>query len=406
MDGLTQPQDIDGPDNDNTRRAAANDTPPVSRLEPLAPPGPGAVLRAERESRGYSIDDVAEALKLAPRQVEAIEADDFDALRGQTFARGFVKNYARLLQLDPEPLVARIQSSAPPMRVAIEPRSNARTEMPIAGGSQGPVVAGGLAVLALVVVAVAGTAGDWLSPRATDAKNPAAPLAAPAVSATSFPAPSSATDNTPPAVSVLAPSAPVAESSSGVKAETPAASAVVSSPEPSKTAAAAVTPVAASSTNPAQPPLSAKPAPANPASAEGVAVKPAPAKTAPAVVSYALAASATPTATHRPGELAMTTVVAPLPGAKAEAPAVASSARGSKRLVFNFDQEAWVEVKDAEGKVVFSQLSPAGASRSVSGKAPLSFVVGNAHHVKLRVDDQPFDLKPHIGVTVARFSVQ
>jgi cytoskeleton protein RodZ len=74
--------------------------------------------------------------------------------------------------------------------------------------------------------------------------------------------------------------------------------------------------------------------------------------------------------------------------------------------VLSFDEDAWVEVKDADGKVVFSQLSPAGASRTVEGKAPLSFVVGNAHHVKLKVDDKPYDIKPHIGVTVARFSVQ
>ena len=75
-------------------------------------------------------------------------------------------------------------------------------------------------------------------------------------------------------------------------------------------------------------------------------------------------------------------------------------------MVLSFEEDAWVEVRDGEGKVVFSQLNTAGSNRVVEGQGPLTFVVGNAHHVRLKVDDKPFDLKPHIGVTVARFSVQ
>ncbi|HNA05291.1 MAG TPA: helix-turn-helix transcriptional regulator, partial [Rhodocyclaceae bacterium] len=71
---------------------------------------PGAALRSARVARGLSVEEVAHALKLAPRQIEAIEADAFDRLRGLTFARGFVRNYARHLGLDAEPLVAAIVS--------------------------------------------------------------------------------------------------------------------------------------------------------------------------------------------------------------------------------------------------------------------------------------------------------
>lgn len=70
--------------------------------------GVGHELAAAREARGLALADVAQQLKFAPRQLEALEQERFDALPGATFARGMVRNYARLLKLDPEPLVSRI----------------------------------------------------------------------------------------------------------------------------------------------------------------------------------------------------------------------------------------------------------------------------------------------------------
>jgi len=61
----------------------------------------GAQLRAAREAAGWSQEAVAQQLKLAPRQVRAIEEDDYARLPGRTFVRGFVRNYARLVRLDP-----------------------------------------------------------------------------------------------------------------------------------------------------------------------------------------------------------------------------------------------------------------------------------------------------------------
>jgi cytoskeleton protein RodZ len=46
------------------------------------------------------VDDVARALRLSRRQIEALESDQFSALPGPTFVRGFIRNYARLVQLD------------------------------------------------------------------------------------------------------------------------------------------------------------------------------------------------------------------------------------------------------------------------------------------------------------------
>jgi len=70
--------------------------------------GVGARLRMAREAQGLAIDDVAQSLKFAPRQIEFLEQDRFDRLPGPTIARGMVRNYARLLNLAPEPLLERM----------------------------------------------------------------------------------------------------------------------------------------------------------------------------------------------------------------------------------------------------------------------------------------------------------
>jgi cytoskeleton protein RodZ len=76
--------------------------------EAAAMTGVGQELAAAREARGLALADVAQSLKFAPRQLEALEQERFDALPGATFARGMVRSYARLLKLDPDPLVERI----------------------------------------------------------------------------------------------------------------------------------------------------------------------------------------------------------------------------------------------------------------------------------------------------------
>lgn len=73
----------------------------------------GARLKAAREARGLGLGEVADRLKLSLRQLEAIEADNFSALPGATFVRGFVRNYARFLDLDPEPLLRDLAASYP-----------------------------------------------------------------------------------------------------------------------------------------------------------------------------------------------------------------------------------------------------------------------------------------------------
>lgn len=68
----------------------------------------GMTLREARERLGMSVSDIAERTKFAPRQVEALEANDFAHLPQATFLRGFVRSYARVLQLDEAALVSAL----------------------------------------------------------------------------------------------------------------------------------------------------------------------------------------------------------------------------------------------------------------------------------------------------------
>jgi len=83
--------------------------------DPAMPPAPapGEVLKKAREARGESLDDVARTLKLSAYQLEALEEGRFDVLPGPTFVRGFLRNYARYLNISPEPLLEGISVRTP-----------------------------------------------------------------------------------------------------------------------------------------------------------------------------------------------------------------------------------------------------------------------------------------------------
>lgn len=68
----------------------------------------GAQLRAIREVKGLSVSDVAAQIRLAPRQIEALEANDMASLPELPFVRGFVRSYAKLLGMDAQPLLAAL----------------------------------------------------------------------------------------------------------------------------------------------------------------------------------------------------------------------------------------------------------------------------------------------------------
>lgn len=67
--------------------------------------GWGEQLRETRIRRGFSIEDVSNSLHLEYKLIEAIEAEDTNRLPGSSFVKGYLRNYARFLDMDHEPLV-------------------------------------------------------------------------------------------------------------------------------------------------------------------------------------------------------------------------------------------------------------------------------------------------------------
>jgi cytoskeleton protein RodZ len=130
---------------------------------PPVPEGPGARLRAAREGAGLSLDQVAQQLKLAPRQVRALEEEDFAQLPGRTFARGFVRNYARLVHLDGDDLLAQLPDAAQAPALAapaLHATGSTMAEVPAAHAARS-LFARWLIPLVLVVCLFTAGAYEW-----------------------------------------------------------------------------------------------------------------------------------------------------------------------------------------------------------------------------------------------------
>jgi cytoskeleton protein RodZ len=125
--------------------------------------GPGETLQAARQAMEISCREVAEALNLPIRTVEAIEANDYEQLPGAVFTRGYIRAYARLLELDSDPVVARYTAGDTDTQTleteVAQPLQGLVREHP-----QWVVAAAGLAALAVVIAL-----SVWLWPAADDA---------------------------------------------------------------------------------------------------------------------------------------------------------------------------------------------------------------------------------------------
>ncbi|WP_088185462.1 helix-turn-helix domain-containing protein [Sphingobium sp. Z007] len=81
----------------------------VENAPEAQPSTPGAKLRVAREAQGLSIQDVATRTRIAQRQLEAVERDDYAALPGIPYAVGFARAYARAVNLDEVEIAAQVR---------------------------------------------------------------------------------------------------------------------------------------------------------------------------------------------------------------------------------------------------------------------------------------------------------
>lgn len=91
--------------------------------------GLGIWLRRARETRQQTLEDAEKALRIRKRYLQALEMSDYTALPGAIQARGFLRNYARYLNLPAEEALARYDAEIqgrpmqPRPRPTMEPKS-------------------------------------------------------------------------------------------------------------------------------------------------------------------------------------------------------------------------------------------------------------------------------------------
>ena len=305
----------------------------------------GNALREARTRLGLSVAEVSHHIKFAPRQVESLEADDFDHLPENAFLRGFVRGYARLVQLDSAPLLAALprppeQPVMQEEKVQIEaPYPNIITER-----KQNIIWLGAALVIAIALAMVAWFLGDSQKEQNIQKE---------AVSDSQKPAIETLLLPNPVPVSEVPQVVPVSE---------------VHGAEPASGIPAAGKPLA-------ELPDAETKKVAEPKSLPSVVIPPAQAVAAP--------------------------VAKPVIN-----PPAGNVAQGKSALRMTFDEDSWVEVTGQNGKHLLSQVNHAGSELMVNGDPPFTLVIGNSKGVHLYYKGQPVDLAQHTKVTVARLTLE
>ena len=297
----------------------------------------GSLLRAARSERGMSIEEVSRQLRLSVRQITALEEDDYDKLSSTTFLRGFVRNYAKLLQMDAAPLLQLLQQTVPPPP---PPTISYQIEgIPFPSnhkqGKRGLIVAGAV-ILALLLLIFEIYDGN----ESNKEKQPAVKM--------------ELKTETEQVITQPQFEVPPAFSAKGADLALPADPTPHAEPTPYAEAVKAV---------PQKQEIPPTPSPARQVTAAAVSSE-----------------SAKTTAPASAG------VVAP------------ESAEWADVLRLVFEGEAWAEVKDSRGKLLLSRVNPRGTEQVLHGKPPFSLAIGNASQVRLVYNNKPVDLAPHIKV--------
>ncbi|MBV1776062.1 DUF4115 domain-containing protein [Burkholderiaceae bacterium DAT-1] len=345
----------------------------------------GAVLSEQRKIAGLSVADVASKLKLSARQIEALEANRYDQLPGNTFVRGFVRNYARILEVDAMPLLEYLDSHLPKeVPQSALPRL-ADQHLPVLRPDGGKGGVGGRFIAAGVMLGALAAGGFYVYQRGLEPKLIMAETETPA----------------PPALVQ-----PVQQADL-VKSDVPQMDAAATAQQAGGTTdgAAPLAADAAQSTAPAvtgTTPVDVKDAPKAGANSAPV-VADSTRQEAGRPVAGALPKSepkpdTKPVVENKPAEIKVATA-----DAKKVSDQSPADAKGDIRLVAH--EEAWVQITDATGKRLLNELVPAGTTRIVGGVAPYKARIGNAGQTELYYKGKPTDLTSRTKVNVANLDL-
>ncbi len=304
----------------------------------------GAQLKAQREALGWPVEQVADQLKLAPRQVIALEEGDMAALPNVAVVRGFVRAYAKVVRLDAAPLVAMIEVHPAP---AQDPAAPVRRE-------------------------ISATFSESRFPSMTQRSSNQTPLWIAG------------------AVAVVVAAAFGAYKLGYVPAS------LLSSHAEKETVHADVGPVETTLIKPGQdltpvqtpsvPLISVPPPPGNDTQTGAPVSSVA---SAPAAAVPPAAAPATPPAT--------TAAVAPAP---------AAAAVGANTLVLKVEQDSWVEIRRPGSTPLISRMVKAGSTETFDITGPATLVVGKPGVVQATLRGAKLDLPTVAGGTISRVSIK
>jgi len=331
-------------------KAAQPEVPAVTRVNP------GETLRQARESNGWTLAEVALKLNLTVSSLSNLEAGAFDKLPGHTFARGYIRAYAKLLGMDQAALVHEFDVYTGTDSTGSSVHSLGRIEEPVRVSHTILRI-----VSLLLLLAVIGGGFLWwqdqTSMRAKDL-----------VGLTPEHVEVEGADGTTQIHPLDEP-----EDQAVAEAKTEGDAAVPAEPAGDQTGATAL----------ALPGVPEAP----------VAVAPAPATPAPAAQAAPMPTPVTP--------VAPASVAAPAAPVTEAAPAVA----GAGKVGVQYTADCWTQVTDANGKVLFGGLKRKGENLEVSGKPPLSLRLGYARGAQVTYNGQAVDVAPFTSGETARLKL-
>ena len=318
---------------------------------------PGDTLRQARESNGWSLAEVALKLNLTTTSLGNLEAGAFDKLPGHTFARGYIRAYAKLLGIDQAVLVQEFDQFTGTDSQGSNVHGLGRIEEPVRVSHTILRI-----VSLLLLIAVIGGGFVWwqdqTSQRSKDlTSNAMEHVEVESADGTTQIHPLDEPEDQAVAESQAAPEAPVAT-------EPPAAE--------TAPAATAAVPAPATPSAPAH-------TPATPAAQAHTPATPAQAPVAPTPAAPAAPAISPPTA-----------------------PALIA---GDGRVQITFIADCWTQVTDGNGKVLFSGLKRKGDTLDQGGKPPLTLRLGFARGAQVAYNGQPVDVAPFTSGETARLKL-
>jgi cytoskeleton protein RodZ len=322
---------------------------------------PGETLRQARESNGWSLAEVALKLNLTTTSLSNLEAGAFDKLPGHTFARGYIRAYAKLLGMDQAVLVQQFDQSTGTDSQGSSVHSLGRIEEPVRVSHTILRI-----VSLLLLVAVIGGGFVWWQDQTSMRTKDLIGLAPEHVEV-------EGADGTTQIHPLDEP-----EDQAVVEGQTEGSTALAL-PQAETPAEAPAEAQATAPVTPATPVAPAAPAhnaaPVTPAAAAPAApVVPAPVVTAP---------------------------VAPV----APAPAATAPVAGQGQVQVQFTADCWTQVTDGGGKVLFSGLKRKGDSLAVNGKPPFAVRLGFARGAQVSYNGQPVDVAPFTSGETARLKL-